>query len=105
MEKQKLVFWADFELCRQHTLAQQRVVQYTHSVHTPTQHQIRWVCPMEGWTKHNVDAAIFHSSSSVGLSCVLRGSMGDFIAARAVHIQQRLPPHEAEALSIREALS
>ena len=41
----------------------------------------------------------------MGCGCVMRDSMRLFISARASTARVKLQPHEAEALSVREALS
>ena len=65
----------------------------------------RWEKPSIGWVKANVDAAIFRESGTIGLGCVIRGDVGEFIAARSERRHQCLGPAEAEAMGVREALS
>ena len=52
-----------------------------------------------------MDAALFSSRGLTSFDCVLRGPNGDFISTRAVSVCLWLQPHEAEAMSVREALA
>lgn len=63
-----------------------------------------WSTPPVGWYKINTDAAIFHDGS-VGLGSVIRDSTGRFIRARCGRVVGGWQPREAEALSLKEALS
>ena len=53
----------------------------------------------------NVDAAVDPNQSLIGCGSILRDAKGNFISARAAPIQISLPPNEAKAMSMREALS
>ncbi|KAH9684396.1 reverse transcriptase domain-containing protein [Citrus sinensis] len=64
-----------------------------------------WEKPKFGWVKCNVDAAVFASQGKIGIGCVIRNSQGGFLAARCVEVVGNFGAREAEALSIREALS
>lgn len=55
--------------------------------------------------KVNIDAAIFEATGSVGLSSVVRDEAGAFIRARVHRTNAKLQSREAEALSLKEALS
>ena len=61
--------------------------------------------PSNEWLKLNVDAAIFSELRSIGIGCVLRNSIGEFISAMVVPIPLNLAPKEAEIMGVREALS
>ena len=52
-----------------------------------------------------MDAALFSNRGMTGFGCVLRGPNGDFIFAKAVSVCLWLQPHEAKAMSVREALT
>lgn len=64
----------------------------------------KWEKPPDGWVKINVDAAIFADIESVGLGIVVRGSNGQFIAAKSCRREGLFPPREAEALALQNAL-
>ena len=53
----------------------------------------------------NVDAAVDPNKSLIGCGSILRDVEGNFISERVALIQISLPPNEAEAMSMREALS
>ena len=57
------------------------------------------------WFKLNVDAIVFANKGMVRFGCVLRGSNGKIISAKASSRKLQLQPHGAEAMSIREALT
>ncbi|KAL8095515.1 hypothetical protein AgCh_036809 [Apium graveolens] len=61
--------------------------------------------PPQGWVKVNIDATAFQATESVGLSSVIRNANGKFIRARIKHLFVNLHPREAEAVSLKEALS
>lgn len=65
----------------------------------------RWLPPQQGWVKINVDASIFEGNGSVGISSVIRNEAGEFICARVKKVGVSIQPREAEALSLKEALS
>ena len=53
----------------------------------------------------NVDAAVDPNKSFIGCGSILCDVEGNFISARVALIQISLLPNEAEAMSMREALS
>lgn len=63
-----------------------------------------WTRPSVGWSKMNVDAAVFQDGST-GIGSVLRDSDGQFIHARCRRIHGEWTPREAEAIGLKEALS
>lgn len=65
----------------------------------------RWNPPPQGWMKVNTDASVFGESRSIGVGGVIRDASGEFIRARARKVMANLQPREAEALSLKEALS
>lgn len=64
----------------------------------------RWSKPPVGWIKINLDAAIF-PEGFIGVGIVIRDSHGDFVRAICSHIEGAWQPRDAEALSLKEALS
>ncbi|XP_074325881.1 uncharacterized protein LOC141663935 [Apium graveolens] len=64
----------------------------------------KWSKPQEGWVKVNVNAAIFQDGS-IGIRCVIRDSQGQFLYARNRRIVGAWQPREAEAISLREAMT
>ena len=71
----------------------------------PDPYPTTWQKPMVGWYKMNVDAAVDPNKSLIGCGSILRDAEGNFISARVALIQIRLSSNEAEAMSMREALS
>ncbi|XP_019190496.1 PREDICTED: uncharacterized protein LOC109184955 [Ipomoea nil] len=65
----------------------------------------RWSRPSRGMLKLNTDAALQNSSSSMGLGWVLRNDEGRFLACKNMCMHSNYTVKEAEALSVREALS
>lgn len=65
----------------------------------------RWFPSPSGWLKVNIDAATFEATGSTGISCVVRNEFGDFVRARVQRIAATMLPREAEAISLKEALS
>lgn len=63
-----------------------------------------WRKPMAGWSKLNIDAAVF-PDGTIGVGCVLRDEHGLFLGARNCRIVGAWSPREAEALGMKEALS
>ena len=55
--------------------------------------------------KINTDAACMQGSDQVGVGCVVRDEWGNFIRSRSNIVHGRFQPREAEAISLREALS
>lgn len=64
----------------------------------------QWEKSETGWTKVNMDAAIFQDSS-IGCGTVIRDAQGMFLAARCIKIKGSWKPREAEAIVLKEALS
>lgn len=64
-----------------------------------------WSPPPPDWIKINIDAAIFEATGSVGISSIIRYAAGEFVRARAQKIEVNMQPREAEAVSLKEALS
>ncbi|XP_074374021.1 uncharacterized protein LOC141714399 [Apium graveolens] len=65
----------------------------------------RWCRPQEGWVKINIDAACHDQVGYIGAGCIVRDDRGRFIRARSIKIRGGWQPREAEALSLKEALS
>lgn len=63
-----------------------------------------WSKPPAGWKKINVDAATF-TAGYVGIGGVIRDEDGRFIRGRCSRIEGNWRANEAEALSLKEALS
>ena len=92
------------------TLEQWQEVQHLRLQTFPTfrshlQIPTRWMKPSNEWLKLNVDGAVFSELRSIGIGCVLRNSIGEFISAMAVLIPLNLAPKEAEIMRVRKALS
>ncbi|XP_019166944.1 PREDICTED: uncharacterized protein LOC109162715 [Ipomoea nil] len=68
-------------------------------------HPTRWSKPALGRIKLNSDATICQGSNVMGLAWVLRDDEGKFLAAKNTVVPGNYLVKEAEALSIREALS
>ncbi|XP_074361914.1 uncharacterized protein LOC141702127 [Apium graveolens] len=64
-----------------------------------------WEKPQQNWVKINIDAALFEDIGYVGMGSIVRGADGQFLLARSVRREGLVPPREAEALSLKEALS
>ena len=64
-----------------------------------------WSKPLPGMLKLNVDAVLFSDEGATGLGWILRDSHGCFLKACSIHLFGLLNSGEAEAVSIREALS
>nr|XP_017222865.1 PREDICTED: uncharacterized protein LOC108199532 isoform X2 [Daucus carota subsp. sativus] len=64
----------------------------------------RWQKPPDGWVIVNIDAAIFQNGS-IGFGMCDTNSQGQFQRARCRRIDGAWQPREAEALSLKEALS
>ncbi|KAL8103570.1 hypothetical protein AgCh_027952 [Apium graveolens] len=64
-----------------------------------------WVKPPAGWIKINIDASWGLQPGSVGLGNVVRDETGNFLRARCSTTHATTQPRDAEALSLREALS
>ncbi|EEF43404.1 conserved hypothetical protein [Ricinus communis] len=65
----------------------------------------KWTKPELGWLKINTDTALFLKQGRIGLGCVVRDSNGRMIMARSERRVGRFTAREAEALSMKEALS
>ena len=61
--------------------------------------------PSNEWLKLNVDAVVFSELRSIGIGCVLRNSIEEFISEMTVPIPLNLAPKEAEIMGVREVLS
>lgn len=64
-----------------------------------------WSKPPYGWIKINIDAACQQHSEFVGVGCVIRDDQGQFLRARSSIVRRRGHAREADAISLREALS
>lgn len=64
-----------------------------------------WSKPSAGWVKVNIDAACPPGCDFVAVACVVRDGCGSFLRARSNIIIGVRTPKEAEAMSMREALS
>ena len=65
----------------------------------------QWCKPPDGWIKINVEATCQQNTAYIGVGCVVRDDVGGFLRARACRIRSRAYAREAEALSLKEALS
>lgn len=65
----------------------------------------KWVKPQQHWVKANIDAALFDDIGCIGMGSVVRDAEGQFLMARSRRREGLVPPREAEALSLKEALS
>lgn len=63
-----------------------------------------WTKPLVGWVKMNVDAAVYQCNS-IGVGWVLRDVHGKFLGARCKRMKGAWRPHEADAISLKEAMS
>ncbi|XP_074377753.1 uncharacterized protein LOC141719275 [Apium graveolens] len=63
-----------------------------------------WNSPPEGWVKINVDTAIFQDGS-IGIGSIIRDSSGQFLSARCRKMVGAWQVREAEAISLKEAMS
>lgn len=64
-----------------------------------------WSKPSAGWVKVNIDAACPQGCNFVVVACVVRDGCGSFLRAHSNIITGVRTPREAEAMSMREALS
>ncbi|KAK6116072.1 hypothetical protein DH2020_008341 [Rehmannia glutinosa] len=69
------------------------------------EHSQRWKKPNFPYMKCNVDAAICQQRKLTGIGVVLRNDQGEFIVARTIYFPGIYAIREAEAISVREALS
>jgi ribonuclease HI len=83
-----------------------------HLMKTPTNHRRetpstspQWSPPPEGVVVINVDAALFSSSSKMGVGVVIRDHSGNFLVACNKLLDQVIAPEIAEALAIRSAIT
>ncbi|KAL8125037.1 hypothetical protein AgCh_012638 [Apium graveolens] len=65
----------------------------------------RWQAPDQHWVKINIDAATFMELGTVGIGGVIRDERGSFVRAMCKQIRGNWTPREAEAISLKEALS
>lgn len=63
-----------------------------------TKGSIHWEKPPEGWTKVNVDAALFDDVGSIGLGWVARDVAGQFIGVASIRYEGFVLPRVAEAM-------
>lgn len=83
-----------------------KVLQGKHKNNTVVQSSSRtWSPPPPGYVKINIDAAIFTETKHMGVGAVIRDEHGRFLRARGRQIAADFLPREAEALSLKEALS
>lgn len=73
------------------------------------EHELRsglriWRKPPDGWVTINCDASGV-VNGFIGIGCIIRDSQGCFIGARCCRIDGRWCPREAEAISLKEAIS
>ena len=78
---------------------------FNHVSCDPGAGDIAWSPPRVRWLKCNTDAAVFANEGRVGMGSVIRDESGKFVAALCCNIRGNYLPRDAEALSIREALS
>lgn len=64
----------------------------------------KWKKPPLGWWTVNVDVAVF-TNRSIGVACVIRDSQGLFKSARCRTLDGAWQAREAEAISLKEALT
>ncbi|XP_017239320.1 uncharacterized protein LOC108212100 [Daucus carota subsp. sativus] len=67
--------------------------------------QRQWSKPPAGWLKVNIDASCRQGNEWIGAGCVVRDEEGRFVRARTTVVRGRAYAREAEALSLKEALS
>ncbi|XP_031116510.1 uncharacterized protein LOC116020169 [Ipomoea triloba] len=77
-----------------------QVVQSMHDIRTE-----RWSPPSQGRLKLNTDVAMSMNNSCMGMGWVIRDAQGHFVTAKAKKFDGFFSVKEAEAVSIREALS
>ena len=65
---------------------------------------LTWSRPLGSRWKCNLDAALFHDLSAIGLGMVLRRNDGQFFACKTLRMPLSYCVKEAEALALREAL-
>lgn len=66
--------------------------------------QIRWLSPMKGEVKCNVDAALFKEHNCFGVGMCLRDSRGHFMKVKTTTFYGVPLPYEAEACGLKEAI-
>jgi hypothetical protein len=83
-----------------------------HLIKTPANHRRetpstspQWSPPPEGVVVVNVDAALFSSSSKMGVGVVIRDHSGNFLVACSKLLDQVTAPEIAEAPAIRSAVT
>lgn len=64
-----------------------------------------WTAPVDNTIKVNCDAAIFAATSTYSTAFAVRDHMGDLVEAKSSCCLGNLSPENAEAISVREALS
>ncbi|KAL8156900.1 hypothetical protein AgCh_001852 [Apium graveolens] len=69
------------------------------------EHMQKWMPPVEGTLKLNVDAYVIQGSTSFRIGMVLRDFRGHFIQGKCMHYVGEVTALEAETFGICEALS
>ncbi|KAL8146785.1 hypothetical protein AgCh_004503 [Apium graveolens] len=64
-----------------------------------------WEKPPLNWVKINVDVSLLGSENCIGIRMIVRDTAGNFIMARSRKQENLVPPREAEAMCLKEALS
>ena len=65
---------------------------------------LTWSRPLGSRWKCNLDAALFHDLSAIGLGMVLRRNDGQFYACKTLRMPLSYSVKETETLALREAL-
>lgn len=68
------------------------------------QHSSRWVAPVAGTLKLNIDASVFEGAESFSIGLVIRNQPGVFLQDRTMSFAGRVGVLEAELVGIQEAL-
>ncbi|MCH89622.1 ribonuclease H protein, partial [Trifolium medium] len=64
----------------------------------------KWCKPAAGELKCNVDATIFGQVTGYGIGMCIRHEKGDFVKAKSLWKEVNIPPQEAEATGLYEAI-
>lgn len=67
--------------------------------------KVKWVRPEEGTSKMNVDASFHYDAETCTIEMLVRDHTGSFMEGRSITLASSRNVLEAEAISIREALS
>ncbi|XP_074347622.1 uncharacterized protein LOC141686487 [Apium graveolens] len=103
IHEEKGVFFCKIENFLRRVARAQETKKKHHT--NSTVQQKTWSKPPEGWIKINIDVACYTGRDNIGVGCVVRDDRGVFQRARSNQIGGLRKPREAEALSMREALS